>query len=281
MAYPTPPSDAIPTVATDTNYSATGDDWDATPTKVAPSIGVQTQGFVPGDLRLPMFDNYLFSVISAWLTYIVAYLAELLVKKTDGAGTVTDSEVPRFDGTGGNRLKASGVIIADTTKNTSGIGTITYGTAKVRTIVIGPNALQPAVGSYGYSKDPNDGITVIENSAYFMVDLGEWLNDRCTITAFGARVNPGGPGRAGANRMSVECWRVSTGGTQTQIDAAVFDDGGPSTQTLASAAVSVAVDRSANWYSLSVKSGNDASSNPDAILYAYVTVSEAGPGLGT
>jgi hypothetical protein len=77
MAYPTPPATAIPDIAADTNYDAAGEDWHATPTKVTPSAAVLAQGFVPGDLRIPMYDNFMFSWLRAWIVYVVAYCAEL------------------------------------------------------------------------------------------------------------------------------------------------------------------------------------------------------------
>jgi hypothetical protein len=103
MAYPTPPATAIPDVATDANYDAAGEDWHGTPTKVTTSVAVQAQGFVPGDLRLPMFDNFLFYWIKAWILYLVAYVAELADRLDPATPTTRTIMIPAsafVDGTG-------------------------------------------------------------------------------------------------------------------------------------------------------------------------------------
>jgi len=52
--------------ATDTNYPAGSETWSATPTKVAPSAGVQADGFVPTDRPPAQWINWLFNgVITA------------------------------------------------------------------------------------------------------------------------------------------------------------------------------------------------------------------------
>lgn len=281
MAYPTVPTDPIPTIAADTVYDAPGEDWDGADTKVAPTGAIEAQGYVPGDARPADVDNYLFSVLAAWITYLVAYCAELLAQKVQGPATAVDNVVPRFDGTTGKLLQGSTVAIADTTGAITGAGTITYVAAKTHTIVVGPGDMVPAVSAYSYTKTTDGtGVSVLTDSAVFVVDLAKVLTNRCTIIGFAAYVNPG-TGRSGANRMSVACWQApSSGGAAVQIGATVFDDTTGSTQTLSSSLVSVAVDRSANAYTLAVKAGHDASSNPDSILHVTVTVLEAGPGLG-
>ena len=49
--------------ATDTNYPAGSETWSATPTKVAPSAGVQADGFAPTDQPPAQWINWLFNGI--------------------------------------------------------------------------------------------------------------------------------------------------------------------------------------------------------------------------
>lgn len=77
MTYPTQPTNAIPTVATDANYSDPGQAWDAQPTKVLPPAAIQTQGFKPATLLSGDYLNYLHSVASEWLTWAKEGLVDL------------------------------------------------------------------------------------------------------------------------------------------------------------------------------------------------------------
>lgn len=58
--------------ATDANYTAPGQTWDGTPTKVAPSVGQQTDGSAPKDKLSAQILNYLLNLLGAWTAYIAA-----------------------------------------------------------------------------------------------------------------------------------------------------------------------------------------------------------------
>lgn len=199
---------------------------------------------------------------------------------TAGPASATDNAIARFNGTTGKIVQNSAIVVADSTGDMSGVGTISYGSTKNHAILISVASMQPygATTLIGRATD-GSGMIVDTDSAEFMVDLGPWLTNRCTITGFSLYVNPGAA-RAGVNRMMVELWRVPHPAAAVQIGSTVWDDATANTQLL-SGSVSQAVDRSTNTYCLKIKVGNDAATNQDSILYAAISVGEAGPGFGS
>lgn len=194
-------------------------------------------------------------------------------KPTKPASTL-DNELPRFDGTDGKTLQQSGVKIDDTS-------TIVYATPKVRSIIIPACAFVPENSTIvtGLATDGsyrNCGT----DSAHFLADLSKYLNDRCTITAYGVQVHPGAA-RAGGNKMTIKLYRNPFPSSAVQLGSGDSDDGTANAQLLdETLGAPHAVDREANGYTFDVKCGNTSASFADSILYGFITVSEAGPGLG-
>lgn len=77
MAYPTEPTEAIVTIATNTNHSDPGEAWDGQPTKVSPSVGLQATGFTPATPVPPGVFNYLLNMFAKWSTYFQEGFADL------------------------------------------------------------------------------------------------------------------------------------------------------------------------------------------------------------
>lgn len=191
-----------------------------------------------------------------------------------GAGTVVDNEVPRFNGTGGQSLQTSGVKIDDSAN-------IVYATPKVRSIIIPACAFVPENNTVvsGLATDGsyrNCGT----DSAHFIADVSKYVNDRCTITAYGVQVNPGAA-RSGANKMTIKLWSNPFPSAAVQLGSGDSDNGSTGSQlmdeTLGTPHI---VDRESNGYTFDLKVGNTSASFPDSILYGFITISEAGPGLG-
>jgi hypothetical protein len=188
--------------------------------------------------------------------------------------TSADNEVPRMDGVDGKTLQASGVKISDS-------ATIDYSTPKVRSIVIPSTAFVPATSTDAVAR-ATDGSYVqsATNSAHFLADVSAYLNDRCTITAYGVEVFKGAS-RTGGNSMAIKLWRNPYPSAAVQIGSGDADTPGTGPELLdETLGTPHAVDRSTNSYTLDVKVGHNAATNPDSILYGFITVSEAGPGLG-
>lgn len=194
-------------------------------------------------------------------------------KPTKPASTL-DNELPRFDGTDGKTLQQSGVKIDDS-------ATIVYATPKVRSIVIPSSAFQPAASTDVVVRATDGSYTQsATNSAHFLADISAYLNDRCTITAYGVEVFKGA-NRSGGNAIAIKLYRNPYPSAAVQLGSGDADTGGTGTELLDETLASPhAVNRSTNTYTLDVKMGNDAATYPDSILYGFITVSEAGPGLG-
>lgn len=121
----------------------------------------------------------------------LAYLATLYIP---GAGTVTDNAVPRWNGTTGLLLQNSAVIIADTTNNISGLGSISLAAAPGAT---SPNIFAPGSSTYGiavgatYVSLVTDGVARITVAADGKVTIPGLLDPTgLEMTPVGA--NPGG-----------------------------------------------------------------------------------------
>lgn len=84
----TRPTD-FPNWASDTNYTAPGDPWDASATKVAPSDGLVASGYVPGALRPAVVDNYLWSLVQQYVSWFIQRLAGVVLSNW----TVVDTGV--------------------------------------------------------------------------------------------------------------------------------------------------------------------------------------------
>lgn len=204
-----------------------------------------------------------------------AQLSTVIQRRAKGAASATDNAIARFDSTTGKVIQNSGVQIDDSAN-------IVYASPKVRSIVIPSSAFVPTSsadvvvrstdGSYSQSAT---------NSAHFLADVSAYLNDRCTITAYGVYVTKGAA-RAGGNKMAIKLWRNPYPSSAVQLGSGDVDNGSSGPELLdETLGTPHAVDRAANAYSLDVKVGHDAATYPDAIVYGFVTVSEAGPGLGT
>jgi hypothetical protein len=268
MAYPTPPATAIPDVATDANYDAAGEDWHGTPTKVTPSMAVLAQGFVPGDLRIPMYDNFLFAWIRTWILYLVDYCDELLAQKVQGPATVADNILPRFSGTTGKVVEGTNISVADTTS------ALSYVAAVGTTIPV------PFV-AHATSSWTHDGALALQST----VDASELrvpvrVPLGAVITGARAMVDPGAI-RAGANRMALQIqyrtvdWGAITAGTYAAASA--FDNGSTSAlQNIAITGQSISVAAGTHVY-LVVFHGTDGGSNTDILRALEVTFDDPGP----
>jgi hypothetical protein len=244
MAYPTPPATAIPDVATDTNYDAAGEDWHGTPTKATTSVAVQAQGFVPGDLRLPMFDNFLFYWIKAWILYLVAYVAELAdrldpVTPTTRTITIDPCRAIRSDAAGA------------------------------------PNA--------NWEIDGAGQLTAITNGASLEISLDGILPDSAVITKLEALVNPGEP-RVGGSRMHIYIaertinWTTPLAGSSAPAISFAYDDTTTNLQVLPTPTIAYTIAKSSGKLAWIVVAAGDSAGTFNDVLYGIrVTFTDPGP----
>lgn len=263
MAYPTAPTNPIPTIATDTNYSAPGDDWDGLPTKVAPSVAVETQGYVPGDERPADYDNYLFATMSEWDQYLSDFCDELKLQKVQGPASSTDNAVARFDSTTGKIIQNSALICADTT------GELTYGTGISRTIRISFAAGAPnhTGGAADWASLDRTWFSLV-NSGTIHIDMRERLPLGATVTSITVEIIPGAA-RAGVNRMNVSTHVA--GDNQNS-----YDDGTTNSQTVTKS-MSIAMSSETTVAYVTVVAGNTGAASPDTINYVAITYTDPGP----
>ena len=208
-------------------------------------------------------------------------LAQVLAairSKADGAipagNDAATNAIVRFADGSGETVKGAPLFVDDD-------GNITYGAGKVRSIIIPACAFVPENNTVvsGLATDGsyrNCGT----DSAHFLADVSKYVNDRCTIIAYGVQVNPGAA-RSGGNAMTIKLYRNPFPGAAVQLGSGDSDNGATGAQLLDETLVAPhAVDREANGYTFDLKVGNTSASYPDSILYGFVTISEAGPGLG-
>jgi hypothetical protein len=87
--------DTVPTWATDDNYSATGEDFDGTPTKVDPGAGQRAQGFAPGFRPPARWWNWWSNKVGEWFGWIDGHLSEDSGRlQADNGLTVVGTFVP-------------------------------------------------------------------------------------------------------------------------------------------------------------------------------------------
>lgn len=275
MAFPTPPSEPITEIATDTNYAVPGEDWDGEPTKVAPTTAIEEQGYVPGTPRPADVDNWLFNMIAKWLAYLALYVTEL--KDTYAIGSVaavTDNAIVRFDGTGGKQLQASGLTITDAAE-------MGFVATKARTVVIGPDRFR---WESGWSFDESNARVVSSaNSAVARVTL-DMIPEGATITSVLALVDPGAA-RTGTDRMRLDVPATSgmvfsgaeSVGVGTLEAGPLYDDESTDLQGIgiASGGAIVAA-KSAGYRYVRITAGNDAGTNFDHIYGVRVIYSDPG-----
>lgn len=243
-----------------------------TPIKAAPVI--VPEGGV--DLRKAITVEVPFQALADRAKYLEDHVDIL-----DAAfpGSSTDNGVPRFDGTDGKKLQGSTVVIADTTGDMSGVGKITYLTPRARLITIGAIAFQSA-GPGDVTAKSNNGMICASDGAVVWVDLGAYLPDQGTITGWGVYVVPGAA-RAGANRILTRLWRTSAALAPVQLGSTTYDDTTTAPQLLiGGGSVSAVVARQSDSYTIEVVCGNDAATHTDSLIYAYVSITETGPGVG-
>lgn len=196
-----------------------------------------------------------------------------------GPSSATDKSLTRFNGTTGKLVQGSGIVVEDTTDDVSGIGLITYKTPKLDYLLIGPAGIHPSSSSVTYGRAASAMICSTD-SVTMLVDLSPYLTDRCTITGWTVRVHPGAA-RSGGARMYTRLLKESLAGALTQIGSTTYDDTTGAAQSIVgTGSVSETVDRGAYSYSIEIGCGNNASSYPDTIIWALLSISEAGPGLG-
>lgn len=70
MAIPEKP-DAINKWASDSNFAATGEDWDGTPTKVEVPSAKHAEGFEPGETLFAQYFNHLVNHMTGWIRRLV------------------------------------------------------------------------------------------------------------------------------------------------------------------------------------------------------------------
>lgn len=278
MAYPTAPTDPIVEIATDTNYSAPSEAWDATAIKVSPAAGVLTQGFAPGDLRVPMYDNWLFSTFARWLTYLNDYCIELKAQKVQGPASSTDNAVARFDSTTGKIVQNSALIVADTT------GEATYTTPISRTVVFGLDRANPTFGTWAFGEA---GAVVCSSIAGTInVPISDWLPDGASLASVHVLLDPGIARATTGNRVQFELvsrTRTVTVGTESlgsrSSEVATYDDGTTNLQAVpVLTGGAIAVSKSTGKLTfLIVTSGNNADVNNDTVYAVKLTYTDPGP----
>lgn len=243
-----------------------------TPIKAAPVI--VPEGGV--DLRKAITVEVPFQALADRAKYLEDHVDIL-----DAAfpGSSTDNGVPRFDGTTGKVLQGSTVVIADTTGDMSGVGKITYLTPRTRLITIGAIAFQAQGSTDAFAKAATSAICGTD-SMHAWVDLGAYLPDQGTITGWGVYVAPGAA-RSGANRVYTRLWSTPGAGSPVQLGTTTYDDTTTAPQLLiGGGTVNTTISRQSNAYAIEVVCGDTATANPDALLYAYVSITETGPGVG-
>ncbi len=208
MAYPDPPTDPVVIIATDAAYDAPADDWDAAPTKVAPTVAIEAQGYVPGDPRPADVDNYLFNTLARWVVFLVAYvteLATLAAARVVGPASSTDNRFARFDGTTGKLLQ-NGLVGADDSGNVIGVTSIAYGSTQTGKIFV------PGSAFWFASESAESNTTSWTSAYYFSWDGGlttihamvdSEIPDGAIITGAKVAIDPG-DARSGADRIEVE-----------------------------------------------------------------------------
>ena len=267
MAYPVAPTNPIPTVAGDATYTAPGDDWDGANTKVAPSVTVETQGFIPAEPIPPDYFNWLFSVESEWLTYLEDFADELKVQKVQGPASSTDNALARFDSTTGKIVQDSGVRVSDSAE-------VEYITPPTRVVTVPGSVL--ITGTDNTMSIGDTGATMKTDNMFAYFDLAAYVPGGATLTELRVSVTPGAARAVNADRMALRIHRSSgSGAAVAELD--VYDDGTATAQTIASGALSLTLDRTGFRYVVEVEAGDDAGTNNDFVRFFYIAFTDPGP----
>jgi hypothetical protein len=267
MAYPVAPTNPIPTVATDATYNAPGDGWDGADTKVAPSVTVETQGFIPAEPIPADFFNWLFSVDSEWLTYLEDYADELKLQKVQGPASSTDNAIARFDGTDGKVVQNSGVRVSDSAE-------VEYITPPTRTVLVPASVL--VTGTDNTMSITATGATMKTDNMKAFFDLGAYVPGGATVTELRVSVTPGAARASNVNRMTLRIEQATgTGATVNQLE--VYDDGTTNVQAILSGALSLTLDRTGLRYVVEVEAGDDAATNNDFVRFFTIVFTDPGP----
>ena len=237
MAYPTAPTDPIITIASDTTYSAPGEDWDGADTKVAPTVAIETQGYVPNDPRPADVDNYMFDNLAQWSTFFKNALAALFNGSTfTYPGTVTRTRRWSF---GHFELPGASTAVRTTAGNGPLCILTTDRGSAFREVII-----------------PH-GATITTISVRVTPGIGRTLTDRMYFQAF-------------------EMTADSTGTDFTALASTQYQANTAVAQTLTATGLSKVVDAT-KPITINVTGGNDAGTNNDRIHWVDVTWTEPGP----
>ncbi len=278
MAYPTPPTNPIPTIAGDATYTAPGDDWDGEPTKVAPTVTIETQGFIPGTLRSGDIDAYLFATMAEYDQYLSDFCDELKLQKVQGPASSTDNAIARFDSTTGKIVQNSTVTCADST------GELAYVTPPTRTVVFGLDRANPTSGTWAFGEA---GAVVCSSIAGTInIPISDWLPDGASLASVHVLLDPGIARATTGNRVQLELvsrTRTVTVGTESigtrSSEVATYDDGTTNLQAVpVLTGGAIAVSKSTGKLTfLIVTSGNNADVNQDTVYAVKLTYTDPGP----
>jgi hypothetical protein len=180
----------------------------------------------------------------------------------------TDNAIVRYDGTSGEVVQNSGVIITDSAH-------VDYVTPKSETIfraVWNPFVDTAAAQPWVQSVIGAWSTTNVAGQQNTMAVPLPGLRTGMTITGAGVWVGPGAA-RTATNRISVELFRLDYAGTQTSLATADEDDGTTAYQFVGPTGLSVVVDTSQYDYFLLVTSGNTAATDLCGAIEVGVDVS--------
>lgn len=181
-----PPTDSAD-FATDTNYSAPGEDWDGLPVKVDPGSSVRASGWIP-DILPAEFLNWVLNVLGRWIAYFKyqtggsAGTAEWLYGPGARARTVVIPGCRIQNGTGG----ATGWVANDNETATA------TAAGKFGIVDLGPELRSDLAG--GGDTLTTVTVKVVARAATMAVKLYKFNHLTGARTQVGSTYNPAGTG---------------------------------------------------------------------------------------
>lgn len=247
------PATSLPSLATDTNFSAGPDS--GTPTKVEPSSGQKAQGFVPGSPFVAQWWNWLGYAIGVWLAYFDSWISsgEEIVYPVSKTRIVVVPVMGGLNGTHenvGNPSVANGITQENAWK---GYEQTLFGA--------GPGGADLV--------SPPDGLTCGSRGVNYSIPISAYLPSGATLTKVEIGVDPGTAQATAADR--VKAGVVHGGSTVTGTADATAND-----QTI-TINTSIAIDRSATPAYVYVTSSQGANTTPDRWKTLALTFTDPGP----
>jgi len=173
-------------------FSDAGNAWATNNLTISPAAGETIDGYAADeDLVLDVNRSWVQlnwdNDNSVWLVDTLA--TQDVIQQSDAS--VTDNTLPRYDGTTGQLIQGSGIVVADTTNNVSGMGTLSCGAiTSTGSSTFGDTAGGTAQRMYGKDASGNiDLPSVITSSAsgaggtslYTIIDhTNSWCGFRAT-----------------------------------------------------------------------------------------------------